>query len=112
MRFQSTFRLPDVSFETLFLKSKTKAAPPRSRSQLKASACTERVLEACKQLPTLAAGPVVLREHLVSSAAKIFKLAVAAVLLRAGEKYVSAALVSDSDEPSSEALIAHAWSFA
>ena len=94
------------------MKSKTKATPPRSRSQLKASACSERVLEACKQLPALAAEPIVLREHLVSSAAKIFKAAVAAVLLRAGEKYASAAVVSDSDEPTREALIAHARSFA
>src|ERR1041384_8737671 len=112
MRFRSTFRLPISVLRHLFLKSKTKATPPRSRSQLKASACSERVLEACKQLPALAAEPIVLREHLVSSAAKIFKAAVAAVLLRAGEKYASAAVVSERDEPTREALIAHARSFA
>ena len=59
----------------------------------------------------LAAEPPVLREHIVSSAAGIFKAAIAAVLFREDEKYVSAAAVSDSNQPS-EALMAHARSFA
>src|SRR5438270_4285733 len=111
MRFQSTFRLPVIGFETAFLKPKQKLAQPRPRAPVRSSACTERVLEACQQLPSLAAEPPVLREYIVSSAAKIFQAAVAAILVREGDKYVSAAVVSEADR-GSEALIAHARSFA
>src|SRR5947209_3831907 len=112
MRFQSTFRLPVIGFETAFLKPKQKLAQPRPRAPVRSSACTERVLEACQQLPSLAAEPPVLREHIVSSAAKIFQAAVAAILVREGDKYVSAAVVSDEAGRGGEALITHARSFA
>jgi two-component system NtrC family sensor kinase len=80
---------------------------------MKPSGCTQRVLEACLQLPALQAEPPVLREHLLNSAGSIFQADLAAMLVREASSYLSAAVVAAvEDREESESLLSHARSFA
>ena len=73
----------------------------------------ERALEACLQLPALRAEPPVLRDHLLNSAGSIFQADLAAMLVREGNSYLSAAVVAAvENKEESESLLSHARSFA
>ncbi|HZD94718.1 MAG TPA: hypothetical protein VE133_10720, partial [Candidatus Sulfotelmatobacter sp.] len=70
-------------------------------------------MEACLQLPSLGAEPPVLRGQIVSSAGNIFQAEVAEMLVREGGSYLPASTVAATEDGSeSEALLAHARSFA
>ena len=85
----------------------------RSQIQARASACTEKVLEACAQLPSLGGEAPVLREYVAESARKIFQAEVAGMLVRDGDNYQLGA-VSAAVQPGTgkTALLSHAQSFA
>jgi PAS domain S-box-containing protein len=95
------------------VKPKQKPAPARSRTLVRSSACAERVLEACQQIPALGAEPPVLREYIVSAAGSVFQAEAAGMLLREEEGYVPVAVVATVEDGSgSDALLTHARSFA
>ncbi len=95
------------------MKPKRKPGPPRSRIEVRAFACTEKVLEVCAQLPAQGGDPQVLREYVAESARKIFQAAVAGVLVREGESYQQGAVSSDEETKKTQAaLLSHVRSFA
>ena len=95
------------------MRSKPKLAQPRTKTQVLSSACTESVLEACLELSRLNAEPAVLREHIVSSAGKIFEAAVAGMMVRDGDSYLPAAISAEGEDAAgTQALLSHARSFA
>jgi len=69
------------------MKPRKKPELTRSQIQARASACTEKVLEACAQLPSLGGEAPVLREYVAESARKIFQAEVAGMLVRDGDNY-------------------------
>src|SRR5262249_54200123 len=83
----------------------------RSRTQVRSSAYTERVLEASLQLPS-PAEPRVLREYMVTTAARIFRPIAAGIFEREGEGYQPVAVATGESGTGMESLLAHARSFA
>src|SRR4029077_21190694 len=95
------------------LRPKPKVAQPRTKTQVLSSACTESVLEACLELSRLGAEPGVLREHIVSSAGKIYRAAVAGMMVRDGDSYLPVAVSAEAEDATgAEALLSHSRSFA
>ncbi len=109
-----TFRLsPLLTLLSTLMKPKKKPGPPRSRIQVRASACMEKVLEACAQLPLLGSEPSVLREYVAESARKIFQAVVAGMLVRDGDNYQLGAVATAVQAGTGKtALLSHARSFA
>src|SRR5882672_4734535 len=113
MRFRGTFRLSPAMRPLTPMKQRKKTGLPRSRTQTQTPACTEKVLEACAQLPLLGGEAPVLREYVAESARKIFQAEVAGMLLQDGDKYLPEA-VSPAVQAGmgKTALLSHARSFA
>src|SRR5882672_1556616 len=95
------------------MKQRKKTGLARSRIQAQMSACVEKVLEACSQLPSLGGEAPVLREYVAESARKIFQAEVAGMLLQDGDKYLPDAVSTSAQAGMGKtALLTHARSFA
>jgi PAS domain S-box-containing protein len=95
------------------MRPEKKSRQVRPRAPVKRTAISQKVLQACAQLPLLNHDSARLRTHIAETAKEILGGLAAGIILQSGETYIMGALAAPEAEAiGKSALLSHAKSFA